>query len=124
MARILLVDDNDDFRALLAMALEQEGFEVRGSANGQEALAALQRWPADVMVTDIFMPGKEGIETISEARKRFPGLRIVAMSGRPSATGFDPLSIAAELGAAKTLKKPFELDELIGVVRGLAAPPA
>lgn len=121
MADVLVVDDNDDFRSLLRMALEREGFAVRTAANGQDALALLHGRQADVMVTDIFMPGKEGIETISEVRKRFPGMRIVAMSGRPSATDFDPLSIAAELGAAKTLKKPFDIDELIDAVRRLAA---
>ena len=121
MADVLVVDDNDDFRTLLRMALEREGFDVRTAANGQEALVLLQGRRADVMVTDIFMPGKEGIETISEVRKQFPGMRIVAMSGRPSATDFDPLSIAAELGAARTLKKPFDIDELIDVVRQLSA---
>jgi CheY-like chemotaxis protein len=123
MARVLVIDDNDDFRSLLTMALEREAFEVRSAANGQEALALLQAWPADVMVTDIFMPGKEGIETISEVRKQFPRMAIVAMSGRPSATEFDPLSIAAQLGAAKTLKKPFDIDELIGAVRQLSGRP-
>jgi CheY-like chemotaxis protein len=123
MACVLVIDDNDDFRSLLRLALEREGFEVRTAANGQEGLAVLQGWGADVVVTDIFMPGKEGIETISEVRKQFPGIRIVAMSGRPSATDFDPLSIAAQLGAAKTLKKPFDIDELIDTVRRLTAAP-
>jgi CheY-like chemotaxis protein len=121
MACVLVIDDNDDFRSLLRMALEREGFAVRTAANGQEGLALLQGWPADVLVTDIFMPGKEGIETISEVRKQFPGVRIVAMSGRPSATDFDPLSIAAQLGAAKTLKKPFDINELIDAVHRLTA---
>jgi two-component system, chemotaxis family, chemotaxis protein CheY len=123
MACVLVIDDNDDFRSLLRLALEREGFVVQSAPNGQEGLVVLQGWPADVLVTDIFMPGKEGIETISEVRRQFPQVRIVAMSGRPSATDFDPLSIAAELGAAKTLKKPFDLDELIDAVRRLAPGP-
>jgi len=123
MAGVLVIDDNDDFRSLLRLALEREGFVVQTAANGLEGLALLKGWPADVLVTDIFMPGKEGIETISEVRKQFPGVRIVAMSGRPSATDFDPLSIAAQLGAAKTLKKPFDIDELIDAVRRLAPTP-
>ena len=123
MACVLVIDDNDDFRSLLRMALEREGFVVQTAANGQEGLTLLQGWSADVLVTDIFMPGKEGIETISEVRKQFPRTRIVAMSGRPSATDFDPLSIAAELGAAKTLKKPFDIGELIDAVRRLAPTP-
>jgi DNA-binding response OmpR family regulator len=120
---VLVIDDNEDFRSLLRLALEREGFAVETASNGQDGLALLDRRPADVLVTDIFMPGKEGIETISEVRKQFPAMRIVAMSGRPSATDFDPLSIAAELGAARTLKKPFHIDELIEAVRQLAAAP-
>jgi DNA-binding response OmpR family regulator len=121
--RVLVIDDNEDFRQLLKMALEHEAFDVRTAADGQKGLALLKEWPAEVVVTDIFMPGKEGIETISELRKNYPGMQIVAMSGRPSATNFDPLSIAAELGAARTLRKPFELEELIAAVRSLTAPP-
>jgi DNA-binding response OmpR family regulator len=119
---VLVIDDNDDFRSLLKMALEAEGYEVATAPNGEQGLAILAQQPAAVVITDIFMPGKEGIETIADVRKRFPQVRIIAMSGRPSATNFDPLSIAAELGAAKTLKKPFDLDELIAAVRMLAGP--
>lgn len=121
MPRILVIDDNDDFRSLLKAALEGDGHQVETAPNGQNAADVLLARPADVVVTDIFMPGKEGIETISELQKRFPRMHIVAMSGRPSATDFDPLSIAEHLGAAKTLKKPFPIEELLQAVRGLTA---
>jgi CheY-like chemotaxis protein len=120
MSRVLVIDDNEDFRDLLKLALEGEGFEVETAANGQKGLEALALKPADVVVTDIFMPGKEGIETIQELRAKFPAAKIIAMSGRPSATNFDPLAIAQEIGAAKTLKKPFDLDELIEAVAQLS----
>ena len=119
MARVLVIDDNEDFRSLLCIALEAEGFEVDTAADGHDAAERLESRPANLVLTDIFMPGKEGIETISELRKRFPGVPIIAMSGRASATDFDPLQIAEELGAAKTLRKPFSIDELIGAVRRL-----
>jgi len=119
MTRILIIDDNDDFRGLLQTALEDDGHQVETVPNGQNAAAVLQARPADVVVTDIFMPGKEGIETISELKKKFPRMHIVAMSGRPSATDFDPLSIARQLGAAQTLKKPFPIEDLLAAVRGL-----
>ncbi len=122
-ARVLLIDDNEDFRSILSIALEAEGFEVETAANGQNAAETLKSRPASVVITDIFMPGKEGIETISELKKQFPGVHIIAMSGRPSATDFDPLLIAEELGAEKTLRKPFAIDELIGAVRGLTEKP-
>jgi DNA-binding response OmpR family regulator len=120
MGRVLVIDDNDDFRSLLQIALEAEGFEVVCAPNGEHGLALLGKTAADVVITDIFMPGKEGIETIAELRKQFPAVRIIAMSGRPSATDFDPLSVAMELGAAKILRKPFDLDELIESVKMLA----
>jgi len=121
MPRILVIDDNDDFRGLLKAALEGDGHRVETVSDGQNAAAALDARPADVVVTDIFMPGKEGIETISELKKQFPRMHIVAMSGRPSATDFDPLSIARQLGAARTMKKPFPIDELLAAVRALTA---
>jgi CheY-like chemotaxis protein len=121
MPQILVIDDNDDFRRLLKIALEGDGHQVQTAPNGQDASALLLARPADVVVTDIFMPGKEGIETISELHKQFPRMHIVAMSGRPSATDFDPLSIAEQLGAACTLKKPFPIEELLDAVRGLTA---
>lgn len=120
MTRILVIEDNADFQELLKLALEAEGYRVSTAPNGQAGLEILAREPADVVITDIFMPGKEGIETIAELRKQAPQVRIIAMSGRPSNTDFDPLSIAAELGASATLKKPFELDELLAAVRKLA----
>jgi DNA-binding response OmpR family regulator len=123
MSRVLVIEDNDDFRALLQIALEAEGFGVVTASNGEHGLRLLAQAPTDVVITDIFMPGKEGIETIAELRKQFPGVRIIAMSGRPSATDFDPLSVAMELGAAKILRKPFDLDELIESVKMLAPKP-
>lgn len=122
MPRVLVIDDNDDFRSLLKMALEAEGFSVDTAANGERGLELLGQEAAHVVITDIFMPGKEGIETIAELRKQFPDTRIIAMSGRPSATNFDPLAIAIELGAAVALKKPFDLDELIQAVVRLSPP--
>ena len=119
MPRVLVIDDNEDFRSLLSIALEAEGFEVETAPDGLNAAEVLHSRPASVVVTDIFMPGKEGIETISDLRKQFPGVHIIAMSGRASATDFDPLVIAQELGAARTLRKPFSIDELIGAVRSL-----
>jgi len=123
MTHILIIDDNDDFRGLLQTALEGDGYQVETAPNGQNAAALLQARPADVVVTDIFMPGKEGIETISELKRQFPRMHIVAMSGRPSATDFDPLSIAQHLGAARTLKKPFPIEDLLSTVRTLTGKP-
>jgi DNA-binding response OmpR family regulator len=73
------------------------------------------------VITDLFMPDKDGIETIVELRKLSPTVKIVAMSGWTSAQGSDYLRVAREIGATATLQKPFDPRELTRVVRQLAA---
>jgi DNA-binding response OmpR family regulator len=72
-----------------------------------------------VVVTDLFMPDQDGIETILELRKRFPQVRIVAMSGWTSSEGSDYLRVAREIGALETLRKPFDPQELSQLLRAL-----
>ena len=120
MLRILVVDDNDDVRAMLELTCRREGFEVFGARNGAQALEIAQRQRLDLIVTDVFMPERDGVETIVAIREQFPHVKIVAMSGWQSAHGPDYLAIARELGAAATLRKPFAPPELIRVVRRLA----
>ncbi len=117
MSRVLIIEDNEDMRGLLAMALRVEGFEVATAHNGARALEELDRAPADVIVTDLFMPDKDGIETIEEIRRKHPAAKIVAMSGWQSLQGPDYLDVAREIGAVGTLRKPFEPAELIDIVR-------
>ena len=116
--RVLVIEDNVDLRDYLRLALESQEYEVFTARNGQEALGYLNGHPVDVVLTDLFMPEMDGIETISTLRKQFPGVRVVAMSGRP---GVDYLSVARELGVACTLRKPFAPTELLGAVRGALA---
>lgn len=124
--RVLVIDDDADVRDFLQAVLEGEGFEVRAAADGSEGLELQRRQPAEVVVTDIFMPGKEGIETIFELRRQFPQTGIIVMSGGPSrkkAIGSDYLSLALQLGAVKSLKKPFASQDLIDAVRELRTAP-
>jgi hypothetical protein len=111
MARILVVDDNDDNRYNLAGFLERDGYEVGVAAEGEGALKAQEASPYDVLITDIFMPDKDGMETIREFRKKYPTTRIIAMSG---ARGIrvDYLALSLELGAHKVLRKPFDVGAL------------
>jgi signal transduction histidine kinase/CheY-like chemotaxis protein len=104
--RILIVDDNDS-RAILAECLEREGYEVALSAEGREALKAQQKSPFDVLITDIFMPDTDGVETIREFRQKYPQTRIIAMSGA-NKNRVDYLSLSLEIGADKVLRKPFD----------------
>lgn len=124
--RVLVIDDDADVRDFLQAVLEGEGFEVHAAADGGEGLEIQRQHPAKVVVTDIFMPGKEGIETIFELRRQFPQTGIIVMSGGPSkrtAAGSDYLSVALQLGAVKSLKKPFASQDLIDAVRELGRAP-
>jgi CheY-like chemotaxis protein len=117
--RVLVIDDNPDMRRTMQALLETEGFTVVVAADGEEALRRQRELPAAVVITDIFMPGKEGIETIYELRKQFPQTKIIVISGGLRAKGADYFSVARELGAVKAFKKPFEPNELIEAVREL-----
>ena len=123
MTRVLVIDDNPDIRETLRWLLEGEGYEVAVAANGLEGLGVQRSAPADLVVTDIFMPEQDGIETLWKFREEFPRVPIVVMSGGGAARGTDYLSVARELGARKTLRKPLNPQELIDVVRQITRPP-
>ena len=114
--RVLVIEDNLDLRDYLRLALESQDYNVLTARNGKEALGYLDGdgHKVDAVVTDLFMPEMDGIETIAAVRRRFPGVKVVAMSGRP---GVDYLTVARELGVAHTLRKPFEIDELLHALK-------
>ncbi len=86
--RALVIEDNEDFRNLTLAWFQKYGIEVEGAANGAQGLAVQRARPADVIITDIFMPETEGIETIDDLRREFPEAKIIAMSGRePMSSG-------------------------------------
>ncbi len=119
---ILLVDDNDLLRKTLCHHLTREGHSVSSAANGDEALKLAETNPPDVVVTDIVMPQKDGLETITEIRARFPSAKVIAISGHPLTESYDEdrmLQIALAMGADHTLIKPFSAYELIGCIRRL-----
>jgi CheY-like chemotaxis protein len=124
MARILVIDDHEDIRAVVSGVLESAGHEVVLAPNGARGIEAQRRSSADLVITDILMPEKEGLETIRDLKQEFPGLRIIAMSGGgriPMATNF--LSSAKELGADAVLRKPFGPDDLLEQVQEALKPP-
>jgi CheY-like chemotaxis protein len=101
--RILVVDDDPDVRGVIREFLEPDGYEVRTAANGREAFGILRGESVDLVLTDLVMPEREGIEIIQEIRRCFPAVKTVAMSGAL----FGPYLRAAELlGAHATLSKP------------------
>src|SRR5262245_32963669 len=123
--RVLVVDDDAGVRNFLRMLLELEGYEVATVGNGIEALEAQRTDPAAIVLTDIFMPDADGMETIVQLREEFPQTKIIVMSGGGSYRGADYLALAREIGAAKSLKKPFAPQDLIDAMREVAgSPPA
>ncbi len=118
--QLLVVDDDDLVRDYLRTALSRANHEVETACNGREALEMLARRPVGVVITDILMPEKEGIETILEIRARFPGTRIIAISGGGRTANFTPLQIAAKMGADLILQKPLRVDDLLQAVRTVA----
>lgn len=119
MARILVIDDEPQIRKLLKQMLEKEGHEAVLAENGKEGILRNREQPADIIITDIFMPEKEGIETIMELRSLWPSVNIIAISGGGSKGHVNYLDIAKNLGAAKTLDKPLRWKELIAAVNAL-----
>jgi len=116
MAKILIVDDEPQLRRILRLTLERAGHEVREAADGQEASGILSTEKPKLMITDLIMPNKEGTETIREARKCQPDLKIIAISGGGHSRGPDILDLAQKLGADRTFKKPFKPNEIAAAV--------
>ena len=114
MARILVIDDDPVLRAMIEQTLNSVGHEVVLAADGREGVAQYRTRPADVVITDIYMPNQGGLETIIELRHRFPEVAIIALSGTAAARSM--LSIAEKFGAVAVLQKPFVIDELLSAV--------
>ena len=117
MKRVLIIDDDEQLRALLHEILERAGFAVIESANGVEGLRLFRNDLADLVITDLIMPDKEGVETILELRREFPEARVIAISGGGRNGSANYLPIAARLGARRTVTKPFSRQEILDAVR-------
>ena len=125
MQKIILVDDDEAVRVIVRMALERLGYEVREASDGREAMRLCAESPPDLMLTDIIMPEQEGIETIGALRRRFPKVRVIAMSGGGRVSATDYLQTAMSMGADAVLAKPFASEELEALVaKVLGAPKA
>lgn len=118
MAKILIIDDEDQYRSTLKKMLEKAGYnEIEEAANGSAGLKIFQRHHFDLVITDIIMPEKEGIETIVELLRIDPRIKIIAMSGGGRIGPENYLELARHLGAGKTLAKPFKQAELLQLVQ-------
>jgi DNA-binding NtrC family response regulator len=114
--RILVLDDNVDLLESMRLLLDSCGHEAVTSTDVREAIDIQSRRPADVLITDIFMPGTDGLEAIVAFRSRWPDLKIVAISGGGVVAKRDYLGVAAEIGANAMMRKPFDPQELLDTV--------
>jgi len=119
MTRILVVDDEELVRETLCFMLEEAGFEILEAADGVEALHVFDEHEVDVVVTDIFMPEKEGLETITELRQRKPDVKIIAISGGGGDVNLDYLEFAKTFGASSVLTKPFLREQVLSAVKAI-----
>jgi CheY-like chemotaxis protein len=116
MIEVLVVDDDALMRELLAEWLSEAGYRVRQAENGANALRMLRSRPAALLITDMDMPGRDGAQTLDDARRMLPGLAVIAISGGARDASQNWAATALKLGAAKALAKPFERHDLLAAV--------
>ena len=116
MAYILIIEDDPSYRHFLAEVLEDAGHEVRTAADGVQGIALYHERPANLVITDIFMPNKEGLETSRELKSEYPDAKIVAITGGGAYTMFDSLKWVLAMGVDKAFLKPVDPDELLQAV--------
>lgn len=119
MKRILVIDDDRQLRLMLDAMLKSAGYEVKAVEDGSLALGAVREFKPDLVITDLFMPEKEGLQTITELRCEAPKLKIMAISGGTPLSSMDFLGVAKKMGAQKTLAKPFVRQDLLTAVAEL-----
>ena len=122
MSNILVVDDDAAMRDLLSDILETEGYKIFTAETGIEASAIYESNNIDLIITDLVMPKKGGIELIMELKKRDPDIKVIAISGGSGTTGrFDYLPVAKLLGATEIIAKPFQIAEIRAQVAKMLA---
>jgi CheY-like chemotaxis protein len=119
MARILVIDDDEQVLDMLYESLTREGYGVLRASNGEQGLRLYRQEPVDLIITDIIMPEKEGIETIIELRQDFPDVKIIAMSGGGRIGTKDYLHLAKIFGVQRTFTKPVAREQLLDVIKEL-----
>ncbi|MBW2338189.1 MAG: response regulator [Deltaproteobacteria bacterium] len=119
MARILIIDDEPQIRSMLKLMLERDGYEVVEASDGVEGISVYRQNPADLIITDLIMPNKDGIGMIIDLKKEFPEVKIIAMSGGGLNKPDGYLKGAKKLGASCTLTKPIDREEILRVVAAI-----
>lgn len=116
MSQILVIDDEQQVRSMLKEILEDEGYDVFEAEDGDKGLRLCEDQSFDLVITDLIMPNKEGIETIRELRKNFPEIKVIAISGGGRVVPTTYLGHAQQFGAVRTFQKPIEFTELLDAI--------
>ena len=119
MASILIIEDDTSLRKMLRFMLEKAGYEIREAANGNLGIQAFRENPADLVIVDIFMPEKDGLDTFNVIQNEYPKVKVIVMSGGGKKGIQDYLKYARVFGAHHCLTKPFDNTELLSAVREL-----
>ncbi len=119
MATILIIDDDDLMRASLRAMLESAGHRIVEAPNGRVGVRLAKETHLDLVMSDIIMPGKDGVTTIGEIHQQFPDLKIIAMSSAEPGDPLADLEIAWVYGASKSLQKPIKREVLLAAVEEL-----
>ena len=117
MTKILVIDDDAIVRKTIVQLLEDDGYQVVSAEDGLRGMAMFRSEQPDLVITDIIMPEQEGIQTIEEILKAKPDAKIIATSGGGLIGNNDFLEIAKARGAMAVIPKPFDMEELLGLVR-------
>jgi DNA-binding response OmpR family regulator len=117
MNQILIIDDDEMTRQTLSTALEQSGFQVEVAADGKEGIRKFRSGSFDLAIVDIWMPQKDGLDTLIEIRQHTPNAKVIAISGGGELGITTPLEWAKRLGAVAVLIKPFSIEDLRAAVR-------
>ena len=115
--RILVIDDYEPFRASVRDLLEANGYDIAVAVDGEDGIRQFQQQSFDLVLCDVFMPKKEGIETIRDLRQLSTGTPIISVTARSDAFVADFLRMTRELGATRAITKPFEVDDFLALVR-------
>jgi DNA-binding NtrC family response regulator len=119
MKTILVIEDDTGFQLLLKKMLERQGYQVLLASNGNEGMKIIREYNTDLIVTDIIMPEKDGIEVIREVVAEYPKIKIIALSGGGRINADTYIEMASKLGAHRTIFKPFKQELLLTTVREL-----
>jgi CheY-like chemotaxis protein len=119
MTQILVIDDDDLIRGLLRSVLEKAGYQVLEAPDGNVGIEIFREQSADLIITDILMPEKEGLETIMEIKRESPDVKIIAISGGAKCGPFTYLKLAERFGAERVFSKPLEMRQLLQAIREL-----